>query len=775
MRGSIDGTEVYMNDGQLPAFTLSINSITDPSKVQGAASSTIKVVATKEARRVFGPEGMAHVRRSDRPVLRIGEDSVDLFRANVQVMQHDRDTIDVIGVAGNASWFQEAKGLKLRELPMGETAPLDSAMQIASWTNEDQAIYFPLIDFGSFEGRTSSYNVPVTGLRPAIRTHKLFEAGGDAIGYRIVPRGRVVECWKKLYLLDPKVNPSVSEPGPYPTDEIFSTSLPSPDGYYFIPTADGTLDVVCTDLQVNFLNTDTTYDGYVFRVILYDFTQRKVLAFHDVPATYFGDADYGALRISHTFTGVPVRQGNSLFVAIQCYDIEEPEPIVLDSDASTVEYNLNSGAQTLKLRPSLASPFYALTEANANVGYFASYKIDIAACAPDWTLDKLFTTIANACCLVFDTDVANGVVNVWFDNEYHRKPTPVANVRDWTTRMDHTLAPEVVTPSVPRRTILKYASDENDRFLKRAERRVAAEFGYASHVQVNPMGNAPDKTVDIPCAPTVNGRLFGTCNVPIMRKVDGDYQVDEFDRSVRLLIADGVESGAWRFDSVDRTEFPVSYFSRPDPVIALPFGNAAIYDEAVPVASATTWLRRLEEQRRALVLRAAMLIRDHELQDFDHGMPTLVDDGSGPAWYYVQEIQQHRFGLHQPTKCLLVQIPGKEVNIPEVEQPPIEYVSDPEPLACPTPNDWGTTQVNFNTPSAGQYTISLTPRSDYGDGWRYGGAFYIVDGVRHYIEGIEVGGSAVTIGPFANAKAVRVQLRNALRPDCTFEFTAGPF
>ena len=40
-----------------------------------------------------------------------------------------------------------------------------------------------------------------------------------------------------------------------------------------------------------------------------------------------------------------------------------------------------------------------------------------------------------------------------------------------------------------------------------------------------------------------------------------------------------------------------------------------------------------------------------------------MDDGSGPAWYYVQEITQHQFGTNDPTRCTLVQIPGKVAQL----------------------------------------------------------------------------------------------------------------
>ena len=74
MRYRVDDFQVFTDDQQPPAFTLSVNSIYDPGKVNGGTSTTIKVISTKEAKRILGSEYVAMVPRSDRPRLRIGDD-----------------------------------------------------------------------------------------------------------------------------------------------------------------------------------------------------------------------------------------------------------------------------------------------------------------------------------------------------------------------------------------------------------------------------------------------------------------------------------------------------------------------------------------------------------------------------------------------------------------------------------------------------------------------------------------------------------------------------
>lgn len=700
MRGSIDGTEIYLSEDQLPAVTLSVNSLTDPSKVTGARSTTIRVIATKEARRVLGGEGMAEVPRTDRPVLRIGEDSVDLFRSDVIPVRHTRNEIECVGAGGNASWFEHAKGRKLRALDMGVSAPLSSDMQMATWNDLDTALFFPLIDFGSLSGRSASYDVPITALRPSIRVHKIMDAAFNEAGYSIEPMGTLKDGWENLLLLDPKAKFVVTIPSPYPVYEIFETSNPAPDGYFFIPSADGTMDVECYQLEINLNPADTQFDAMRFRVVVYDYTARERIAEQAIPLVYFGDPSYGGMRVDHTFVDVPVLAGHQIYVSIECLDIEEPVPVVIPTDASHVRYNLNAGAQVLKLRPGNNPNLYALLPIHGWAAYYPGYQIEVAKVAPDWTVSDLVGMLTNALCLVFDTDTSTRTVRIWHDNEYFRRPLPDAPHRDWTARLDHSTPPAKIADEPPRRIVMKYENDGKDVFVRMADRRSGAEFGYGSYIQDNPSGISGDTVVSVRVSPTINGVILEGCLAPIMRDVSAEHQEDSFDRSIRLLVHDGVEDGAWKFDGVTRSEYPRTYFSDANTPIPLAFGNATFDDVVHPLTKDGAWKRRLDVMRSSRILEAKFLIRDHELKDFDFGMPTLVDDGSGPAWYWVQEIQQHRFGKGIPTKCILVEIPGKEVALKPYVAPP--------PFVCAGP---GYGAITFS--EGGEVTLSVSGASGY--------------------------------------------------------------
>ncbi len=88
-------------------------------------------------------------------------------------------------------------------------------------------------------------------------------------------------------------------------------------------------------------------------------------------------------------------------------------------------------------------------------------------------------------------------------------------------------------------------------------------------------------------------------------------------------------------------------------------------------------------------LEAYVRLRDHEMQGFHHGIPTLLDDGSGAAWYYVQKIHDHQFKLNEPTKCTLVKIGGAT----EIGQSVVP-LTPPPAFSCSGPDYGSMTTLN---------------------------------------------------------------------------------
>jgi hypothetical protein len=118
--------------------------------VKGMVTSTIKVVATPEARRACGWSHLA-APMTRRVKFRAESGGGDI-RLDAIVKSIDRNTIELIGLGGNASWFEYAKTIKLRDqTDLGLTPASTAATIQASWSfGLGNSYYFPLVDYGSF-------------------------------------------------------------------------------------------------------------------------------------------------------------------------------------------------------------------------------------------------------------------------------------------------------------------------------------------------------------------------------------------------------------------------------------------------------------------------------------------------------------------------------------------------------------------------------------------------------------------------------------------------
>lgn len=663
-----------MDEGQLPAFTFSINDLLDPSKIRGARSETLKVISTKESRRVLGSEQMASPDTRDRRILRIGEDDVDLYRAEVIKTRQDRDMIECVALGGSSTWFDYAKRFKLQDFAWGQSfAPLNSGSIGETWTDEDGLIYFPLVDYGYLEDRSDSFTVQPWRMRPGLRLHRILSDAIAPFGYTFKPRGLLANVWKKFIVLAPgevrTMHPKAGQHGAYcnppgtfgytltelgtTPDATFLDATIDPEGHIasslFVTTETGTMDVRVDGIGLGFDPFAPPSDGEWFYLQVYDFTNGVVLA--SEPRQYHTGDD--SIQWWHTFKDVPVVSGVDIGLSfqVQAGGFTGSAVNILDA-AATFYPNGLFRTQEFYLWNEEDIVFYSLP---------SGIPIDVASIMPDLTLVELLKGITNNQCLVVDTDTRTREINLWFDSEYMRTANPGITTRDWSGRMDHSTAPVKELQRSPLSVKFRFKEDKGDFELLKAS--VSTSYpGYGNADFDDPLAYDQEQTITLPFAATVMGELFGgNCIVPIMRrksKVDGTpvadvYQIDEYDREPRLLIADGVSTGDWEFTALGSTVYPKCYFVTEENGYSLAFGTAT---SSVEGTAERYWTPRLQ-RNAGRALECYLKLRDNELWNFDHGMPTLVDDGSGPRWYWVAEISGHRFGKNSPTKCTLIEAP----------------------------------------------------------------------------------------------------------------------
>lgn len=678
MTWTLNDKEVFTTGDQDPAFSFSVNELTDPSKVSGTKSNTIRLANTKGLRQLVDSEMMNTAPRADRPILEHGRGSGSVFRQEVLPIRIDRNEAQMIAVGGNAAWFDWARKTKLNEMDLGFSEPVTKTYQRDGWEDETRLVNFPIVDFGSLEARAATYDVTVDKLRPAYRIGNLLETVFSEIGYHVVPRGRLVRHWNKLGLLAPsdsvKSRPDASSPlrsdpvpygGGFPSNPIQTapvTSTPAfmafdnggttGPGYFddtiltasqrYEPTSNTLLSVEIVDFEI--VTWNAAMEGARVAFVLWEKTQGIPLGvFWSEPlisAPGFPGTPLTPILVSGTYETSLVEAGKQVTIGLWN-----------DQGLSGVNATANVNSST-----SGKAHFVPLT-----MPYAEDLPLYLNSALPKWSVMDLVKAMLAARFLVLDTPVGGNTINVFYFDDYFGTPAPGVTTRDWTGRIDHTTAPAKVIDDAPIRIQYEFAEDKGDVTVKGVNALLPAP-GYGNGI-VEVGGYGQEQTVKVPFAASAMGFILDGLRVPIMRDKDADYQEDKYDREVRLLIFDGVADGAWKHAGDSLTEYPKTYFNWPgDRSIPVGFDNNVVFGDERASGSIFDNGRKKHAILQSPALEAFLVLRNHEVQDFNHGVPTLVDDSSGPAWYYAHEIKHYEPGKNLPAKCLLVRIPGTTID-----------------------------------------------------------------------------------------------------------------
>lgn len=711
MIGRIDGTNIYLSEDQLPAFTLSLNELTEPGMIRGARSSTIRIVNTKEARRVFSTQPMRSPSRSGEQTLTIGEGSVNAYRAKVVPTRTDSNEIEAFAVGGNASWFDWARSTKVSDLDLGQSEEVTAAYQRGTTTDTDDILIFPLVDFGAFEGQSSTYDVQVTQLRPGLRIGRVLEDAFATQGLRIQPRGTLAKHWRNFVHFEPSAN-------------VQSISLDTnPDNTVVRPAAGGSQTLTTTPvLSVpGYINCTTVSDPNSHWSPVIPSLQRYLVPFNCKVLLKVRGLDIGPIPSALNGTQLRLvlyeKNQNIPLAVLLTSVVTTGATITIDVDFPAVnveagmQLNLGVWNETASNENVTASPSSArITFIPITRPYAAGCPLEIASCAKDFKVIDLFTGITGTQFLVADTNMDSGEVSLWYEAEYYRTPAPGVAWRDWSDRMDHSTLPAKTLDPLPRQIRYGWKEDSSDISLTRQATLLNAP-GYGNAVVEIGGRGAPQEITSMYSA-TAMGFVLGGLRVPIMRDSNTAVGIDNYRRSPRILYCDGEQAGEWTHDGNSETTYPRCYFAWDSTGHPVAWGNVEVYaDEATDQTVGVYGASRHRQMKYSRLLECALVLRDHELQDFDHGMPTLVDDGSGPAWYYVQEINNHRFGKNIPTKCVLVEIPGTIVDADSVtpDNGDVEY---PELIVNPPFVPPCTNAPRFpNTPTLVSYRVSASSQA----------------------------------------------------------------
>lgn len=649
MRVTYKGQEVQMAPSELPAFTYQVEDGVDLSLIKGMVSTTWKFPASLKVRSVMGTPVMSEARDNGGELI-IGMAGENYVQSNARPVETDRNENRLIAIGDNASWMDKLKDTNINSLDLGVTTAIDESLQESTWVGDDNYLLFPVIDYGYLNQRLATFNVACERLRPAVKTWGIICKAFSDAGYSLSIKGTLNRYWKKFFL------PNVIEDIPVAQSEIdqltLDLSLSTPFDWtsflalglerfqVYVDTVDndpsgsasppapgpGYLSSLAAEFEVRYSFTVTCRyaaaqpDARLFKLGVWNNTPSEILS---VDIYLPGDSNTNTLTFTGSISPLP-------------FTFAETYRLMLTRPSGTAPALFTIDSATISYVPT-------------KISYRRFFSYQIGPSLPSRSAMDLLKDIGNTVCLRVTTDERTKTVTIRAYDDFVR---PIIEGVDMTKRIDHTKAPVRIRPERARRLKFRTLNDSKDEQLKLVEDQSPPYGGYDLE---NTDGAGQEQTITVGYAPTISGRILENVTAPIMHEDDGDFQVDVYKRTTRLMIHDGTKPGDWKFNSNNKTFFPNCYYALPGERFNLAFGRETRFGDTGPGTVDRFWLNRLRRFFKSDVYRINLMHYDDELMGIDFGVPRLVHDGHEPGWYLLQKINQKRFGTHETTATELIQ------------------------------------------------------------------------------------------------------------------------
>lgn len=642
MNATIDGEEVNIEEA--PAFSFSLYDHIELGRVRGDNSTNIDVVLTNAARRVLGSSSMQEVPAQRSHVLRIGEEGATYWKGDVRVESWADLVARCSSVGGNGSWIDKVKQMRLREIPMGESLTITSDQMAQTWEDEDDPLYFPLINYGSFSDRNSAYVVTATKLRPAIRLMHFLKRAFQEVGYSLNAQGRFATLFPKLVCPQTSDNVGASQTV---KDENFTSFYLATTKVFASPPTNAPAFPLTDTIDVDLAGNGS--GGDIFTAP-FDMTVQVRISgdLLTVGPTLVPYQVYWYLRDVATTARVG---------PVSWFSVLNGTVTFFDGNDAIIQADLVNGQQVeLVWVPTL--PITSASFDKIKVSYTVTdtpfvedIRINIADAAPDMSVAEALKSIVGIDNLAVVTNDMTGSVDLWFFDDFL---LPIEQGVDWRGRENQETKARKIEPAIPQSYGFRYAEDDGDSDLLFWNGYLAYP-GYGNGDYNLSNGYDKPKEVEVDFAATAMAETFGTCFIPVMRKDSGTYQVDYYDREPRILISDGLAPGEWNYNGLARTEYPRCYFVAPGERYSLAFGDDNTFGQAATGTIGSYYNSRLQGINDRFVLEIELRLMDDELIALDFRAPVMVSDGYADGWYYILTVSQKRFGVDEYTKVQLVQ------------------------------------------------------------------------------------------------------------------------
>jgi hypothetical protein len=651
MRTTIGGVDVYLAPDALPEFSYALSDVINGTvKVSGSSSTTFDIPASNSARQALGGPAMNEQTGGDFPI-RIGEGSQVLFDGICTPVEWSEDRVSVAAFGDNAAWINDAKNTKCNTVDLGNSQFVENSMQQASWSDENRADVYPLIDYGSLRDHTSTTNVIEDQLYPAVRIWLLLSKFFGDRGFSIKATGAFATIWKKLIIpynggairfrgaYNPtnsvRVSATASGAGvttttglPFDTEDTDPSSYMDPSGGFqrlFTPDISGTWAIEINGTITLVRTPGTFVPPYGFLSLYMDDPSlsigRRLVERRRYNNLWNGPSLEASVTLSGIQFSAQMQQGETYWVTFEPGFAISGFVTVRVEEGTTMGLNLTGYS-----------------------GWQDSITFDIAGSIDkSLTVADVVSSLSNIFRLAIRTDQLTNTIEIGYLRDYLQD---VQTGIDWSDRIDHSTLPQKVQPEVPVRYVFKYTDDNTDQKLIDYANANDQELGTGVYESG---GRDEERTIEVKFAPTQEGPRFDGIFIPVIDGEDTPVLTDFVETKPRILIFDGPTNGDWTFDGVLLRTFPRAYFLGSGASdVCLSFGSD--WRQGTVDAFWSEYLDRASKP----YLKAELRLYDDEFMNFSFGKPRLVHDGYMPLWMYVSKVKGKRFGSDEPIECELI-------------------------------------------------------------------------------------------------------------------------
>lgn len=638
-------------------ITYQLSDFRDISSRNGHSTKTIKLPATKKNSTILGfPEtirGESYFNRKLRNNAFIETDSNRILEGSLKIIRtsiKNKTAIYETTLLGNNSeWTDLIKDKSIKDLTFATHTVNEDTIR-DSWTkNGDTGEFvYPLIDYGLFRSKTSSFDVQNTDLRPAVFVKEILRKIFADLDYVIISDFFKRPAIRDLILLhttgDIDVSDEFKEQQKAEAFRLFSNAevpLGASDIVYDQEIIDEGDNMVLTPVTKYTTPGNGTYQISLVVIVTIDNTLTLT------------DTDVG---ISVKVDGV-IKSFKSVSLGI---GFKFQFNITFD-----LQLELTSG-QEIETEIAVSRAFFAFSSNTIiNQARFIVEPISLSFA------DGLPINISDTLPDISQLDFIKGLIqmfNLYIDTDNRKREVRIETrdnfllgnneADEWTDKVDNLQANEIeeISEGVSKKLLFKYKEDQSDINAENYFNAFKIRYGDDEHILQNEFLEGEKEVANLPWAATLMGYGFdGDVYLPVLEKEQDGSATFEFEP--RICVYNGLRTGDWTFEGSSETEYPYAYFQTDESILStiqlpfltlnekFPFQNG--YFQGLKDRYYGDQLRQLDSGR---LYKVYLRLSDSDISKLSFRKPKRIDGN----YYDLNKIKNYLFGANESTEVELL-------------------------------------------------------------------------------------------------------------------------